>query len=177
MIRFFHVTLLLAAASLCAPLGAAIIRYDVTLDGNLQQVPVNGSVGTGLGRLRLDTLASTLQVDLTYSGLGSNATNAHIHCCAAPGANGPVIIPFIPAGFTIGATSGSFSSSFALTATQVTNIQSGQSYINVHTVNFPGGEIRGNITSATIVPEPATVGLMGVALGGLALLRRKRLAA
>ncbi len=174
MIRFFHVTLLLAAASLCAPLNAAIVRYDVTLDGNLQQFPVNGSAGTGLAHLTLDTVASTLLVDLSYSGLGSNATNAHVHCCAAPGANGPVIVPFIPAGFVLGATSGTFLASFTLTATNLANIQSGLSYINVHTTGFPGGEIRGNITSATIVPEPATVGLMGAALGGLALLRRKR---
>ena len=174
MIRFFHVTLLLAGASLCAPLGAAIVQYQVTLDGNLQQFPVNGSLGTGLANLTLDTVASTLQFDMSYSGLGANTTNSHIHCCAAPGANGPVIVPFLPAGFVTGATSGTFLASFTLTATQVGNIQSGLSYINIHTTAFPGGEIRGNITAATIVPEPATVGLMGAALGGLALLRRKR---
>ena len=47
---------------------------------------------------------------------------------------------------------------------QLPNILAGRSYINFHTTQFGGGEIRGNIVAA--VPEPETYALM---LGGLAV--------
>jgi hypothetical protein len=38
--------------------------------------------------------------------------------------------------------------------------------MNVHDANFPGGEIRGQLL---LVPEPSTIGLLGLGLGSLAL--------
>lgn len=54
-------------------------------------------------------------------------------------------------------------------ATQLPFILSGQAYINFHTVQFGGGEIRGALLAT---PEPGTWLLVG---GGLALLLRRRL--
>jgi hypothetical protein len=55
-------------------------------------------------------------------------------------------------------------------AAQLPNILAGRSYINFHTAQFSGGEIRG-----AIVPEPAAVGslLGGLALAGSRLARRR----
>ncbi|MDB5842685.1 MAG: hypothetical protein JWQ23_4637, partial [Herminiimonas sp.] len=44
-------------------------------------------------------------------------------------------------------------------AFELENILSGRSYINFHTVQFGGGEIRGQIT---VVPEPGIAALLGV---------------
>jgi hypothetical protein len=44
-------------------------------------------------------------------------------------------------------------------------------YFNVHTVNHPGGEIRGNLA---VVPEPSTYALMGTGLAGLGVAMRRR---
>src|SRR6185295_14401256 len=47
---------------------------------------------------------------------------------------------------------------------QLQNILAGRAYINFHTTQFTGGEIRGNIVAA--VPDPETYALI---LGGLAI--------
>ncbi len=161
--RTLALALSLAIALACAiPTQASILTFNVFLDGAQAGTP---SPGTGAAIVVLDNVAQTLLVDLTYSGLLAPTTNAHIHCCAPPGSSAPVIIPFVPP-FVTGATSGSFTSTFDLTAMQVSQIESFQSYINIHTTLFPAGEIRGNI-----VPEPTTLTLISAALAGLAVLR------
>jgi hypothetical protein len=47
----------------------------------------------------------------------------------------------------------------------------GETYLNIHSVQFGGGEIRGYLQAA---PEPSTVLLAGAALASLTLLRRRR---
>jgi hypothetical protein len=149
-----------------APAGATIFTIPVSLDGAQAGVV---SPGTGSATLTLDDVALTLNVVMTYSGLLSPTNNAHIHCCSPPGVSSGVIIPFLPAGFVTGATSGSFSSLFTLTPTLLTQVESGGAYINIHTDLFPAGEIRGQIAA---VPEPATAGLLCAGL--LALGTRAR---
>ena len=55
-------------------------------------------------------------------------------------------------------------------ADQLNNIMSGHSYINFHTMQFGGGEIRG-----ALVPEPSTVAFLTIGgLGVLYTVRKKR---
>ena len=51
------------------------------------------------------------------------------------------------------------------------NLDSGRVYFNLHTTNFPGGEIRGNLAA---VPEPASWAMMVIGFGlvGSAVRRR-----
>jgi hypothetical protein len=137
--------------------------------------------------------ATVFNIDFTGSqspDLNDNLTNAHIHAGATvtPTTNGGVVWGFIGTPFNNttpnegvvtpfatgvggrfqGVWNAPEGNSTTLTA-QLDNILNGRSYINFHTVQFGGGEVRGNLA---VVPEPSTVALLGAA--GLLALRRRR---
>jgi len=189
------VIVLAVATALMLPVPAAY-AIPVTFVGNLtgaNEVPPVPSSATGLATVVLDAAAQTLQINATFSGLTSNTNAAHIHCCAPLGTNVGVAttVPAFP-GFPLGVTSGSFTSAvFDLTqptiynpafvtlqggltqaeAALIAGILNGTTYLNIHTVNFPSGEIRGQLEA---VPEPTTLLLLGTTMAGLGLARWKR---
>ena len=137
-------------------------RFAATLNG-AQETPPNGSAGTGNGSVILSDDQTTITVNLNFTGLGSNANAAHIHN-GIPGVAGPIIFPLtgVPA-----ATSGTFpQQTFAVSPAQVTDLQSGLLYFNIHSDSLPGGEIRGQILLATCstagpIEVEATAGTFG----------------
>lgn len=169
---------------------AAPIVYYANLDGP-SEAPPNASPGTGLAIVTVDADAHTMRVQAWFSGLTSGTTAAHIHCCTtAPFTAGvatstPRFLGF-PTGVTSGTygttldltSSGSWNSSFiaaqgsisAAEAALLAAMADGRTYFNIHTTNFPGGEIRGFLQPA---PEPATFGLLGAAFAGLMFARRR----
>jgi hypothetical protein len=130
-------------------------RFSATLTGG-QQVPAVASGGTGIGTVVLNTAETQITVNLSFSGLTSNANLAHIHGPAAAGANAGVLFDF--SDVTPAATSGSIPERvFSITASQVSQLRAGQFYFNIHTNNFGGGEIRGQIGPAPIQKFSATL--------------------
>jgi hypothetical protein len=106
-----------------------------------QEVPSNSSTATGYGRVFLDENAGTISFTVSFSGLSGNQVGAHIHAPAGIGANGGVIINLGVAG----GTSNTITGSSPITAGQIAQMRAHQTYINIHSDSFPGGEIRGQL--------------------------------
>src|SRR6516225_12297970 len=104
---------LLGLMLLAGSASAGTITYTASLSG-LNENPPNGSPATGSATVTVDTIANTLMVNLSFSGLTALATASHIHCCVAPSANVGVALPFT--GFPA-ATAGTYLQTFDLTLT------------------------------------------------------------
>ncbi len=171
VIAICAVLLVLGASCLSKASYASTFTYNVILNG-LQEVPANSSTASGSATVTVDNVADTVSVVLSFSGLTNNAAAAHIHCCVAPGANAPVVIPFT--GFP-NTTSGTYSNTFTgVSVANITGIIAGQAYINIHDATYPGGEIRALIVNAP-VPEPGSLTLLGTGVLALAGVVRRKL--
>ena len=139
--------------------------------------------------------ATIFNIDVTGSqtaDTNDNLVAAHIHAgpLVTPTTNGSVVWGFFGGPFndnnpndfvlTPFATGvgGTFSGKWdppegngTTLAAQMNNILTGHSYINFHTTQFGGGEIRGNIVA---LPEPSTIGLFGIGIAALIGLGRRR---
>lgn len=107
-----------------------------------QEVPLNASTGKGVCTVTLNAAETQININLTYSGLTSAANAGHIHGPAPVGVNAAPQITFT--GVT-GTSNTITINNQPITPTQVQQIRSGQAYVNVHTVNNSGGEIRGQL--------------------------------
>ena len=129
---------LLAAAPRAAH--AAAMSFSVPLSG-AQQVPPVKTAGHGSAHLIFNPANDMLTWDVTYAGLSSPVTMAHIHTGAA-GKNGGVDIWLSKKGHPV---AGPIKGSAKLTAAQAKMMMAGDLYINLHTKKHPAGEIRGQI--------------------------------
>jgi CHRD domain/PEP-CTERM motif len=179
--------LCLLSAFFVASASAAITQYvaPLGLTGS-QEVPPVATTATGTGTASYDSLTMILSVSLTWQGLTGPAGAAHIHCCPGPGANATVAIDF--AGFP-NLDTGTFTQGFDLTdpasygggflamfpdvdaarTAFLAGINANLAYFNIHTPMFGSGEIRGDIQ---VIPEPASIALIGLGLTAVMLRRR-----
>lgn len=184
-----------AAALLVASAAQATITvYNANLSGP-NESPPNVSPGTGNAVVTIDDVLNTMRVQVNFSGLTTGTTASHIHAATAAPFTGTAIVatttPTFP-GFPLGVTSGTYDNLFDLLTASTYNsafvtahggttasardallgaMASGEAYLNIHTSQFPGGEIRGFLVA---VPEPASWAMMLIGLCGVGLLLRRR---
>jgi hypothetical protein len=123
------------------------------------------STASGTATVTWDVAANTMKVEVTFANLTTPNTAAHIHCCvAAPGNTGVATTVPTFTGFPGGVTSGTYSHTFDMTsaasynpafvaangatvasaeAALLAGIEAGHAYLNIHSMMFPGGEMRG----------------------------------
>ncbi len=179
---------------------AAAARAEVTdFKADLTGGSESPSTATGKADVLYDSVAHTLHVDVTFTGLMAPDVASHIHAATAlPGVGTAGVATTVPSfsGFPSGVTSGSYDHILDLTsltsfnpsyvtahggtaasaeAALVAAMLDGKSYLNIHTTEFPGGEIEGFLKA---VPEDSATGLLvtlgAVAMLGLARARRRR---
>jgi hypothetical protein len=121
---------------------AAPIAFTVPLTGD-QQVPPIQTGGSGTANLTYDSSTHVVTWRITFSGLTSPVTMAHFHGPAPTGQNAGVKVWLSQKG-TMEVTS-PLSGQATLSADDAKMFESGKMYINVHTKNNPGGEIRGQV--------------------------------
>lgn len=194
-LRKYFVAAAMAMACL-APASAATYTYTAVLSGTAE-APPNSSTASGSAVAIYDSVAHTLNITSTFSGLSANTTVAHIHAPTAvplAGTAGVAVQTPSLAGFPSGVTSGSFSNLLDLTLTASFNpafvtanggtlagaeaalfqaLNDRQAYFNIHTTAYPTGEIRGFFAPA-VVPLPASLPLLAAGMALLAVVRRRR---
>src|SRR5687767_7946125 len=78
------VSLVFAFLMLSGMAKADQLVFTTTMTG-AQEVPPTGSPGIGSALVTIDTVTNLMTVNVSFAGLVSPTTIAHIHCCAAPG--------------------------------------------------------------------------------------------
>jgi hypothetical protein len=139
--KIFLTLTIILSAMMFSITAAAAPQFSVYLNGR-QEVPANNSPGSGTCFLTLNSSETQVTVECNYRNLTSNAVGAHIHDNAPVGVSGPIRFDF---SFTGGTTGTIGPLTFATTPQQVADLRSNKWYINIHTANFTGGEIRGQV--------------------------------
>jgi hypothetical protein len=124
------------------PAFAEVLNFTATLTGG-EEVPANDSAGTGTVEATFDTESKLFTWTINYEGLTGPATAAHFHGPAAVGENAGPVVPIE------GDLASPISGEATLDDAQAADLQAGMWYFNVHTEQYPDGELRGQVTAAT----------------------------
>jgi hypothetical protein len=105
-----------------------------------EEVPPNNSPGTGTANITWNSETKAVTWAIEFSGLTGPATAAHFHGPAGPGENAGPVVP-------IEDLESPSEGSATLTDEQAAQLADGRWYVNVHTAQFPDGEIRGQVVA------------------------------
>jgi hypothetical protein len=138
---------------------AQTLTFTAALHGGNENPGVlTGSAGTATITWNTATRSGTYRVDVFNMPVGTTASHIHV---GAPGQNGPVVVNFTvpPGGISndFGLTGTFGCSDVVARAAQGINscedfeqaLRLGNTYVNVHSTNNPGGEIRGQLSSGS----------------------------
>jgi hypothetical protein len=116
------------------------VMFTTRLSGD-NEVPAVETDATGVAGLVLSSDLKTATLNLTFEGLSSTFTGAHIHE-GSPDENGNVVVDLGPF-----KTSNQFRAE--ITSLDIEKLAKGMYYINIHSEDNPGGELRGQLMLET----------------------------
>jgi len=139
---------------------------DIVLDG-FQTVPPTGSLASGIASMTIDTETRDFTISGSFENLEGDVIFGHLHGPADIGQpSNFIILPLQIEGDFM--RSGTFTATQRVSPFQLNIILDSRSYVNIHSVAYTSGEIRGQV----VVPTPGGLGLL--AAGGLLAMRRQR---
>jgi len=115
------------------------IRFMATLSADEETAPTE-SPGSGCAVMVLVRETLEFSWKVTYSRLTSSAIGAHVHGPQNPGMNAGVLFDLASDG-----VKSPVNGSVILNEGQLKYILNRRTYVNIHTTNFPAGELRGQI--------------------------------
>lgn len=116
--------------------------FSTTLTGAAE--PNGGDPdGSGLATVTLNYGLAEVCFQISVSDIALPATGAHIHRAAA-GVNGPVVVPLTPPDAT-GVSSGCKTGVDQALILDIIQNPDGY-YVNVHSTQYPGGAVRGQLS-------------------------------
>ena len=119
----------------------SIVHFEGTMNG-ANEAPASPSTATGNVTGSFDQATKILTITVTYTGLSSAITIWHVHK-GAVGVTGP---PVDGLNYGVMGASPFTWSSGALDAAMEADLMNNLWYVNIHTVDHGGGEIRGQLT-------------------------------
>ncbi|MDQ1832551.1 CHRD domain-containing protein [Massilia scottii] len=182
------------AVLIAPPAFADVTTYRATMSGP-SEAPPNASPAFSVATFIIDDLAMTLSMNVPFFNLRGTTTTAHIHCCTADLLSGiaPPATPELDQfGFPTDVRQGVFNATLSLAdpsafnpgfllasggtveqarAALIQGFAANKAYFNIHSAQFPAGEIRGFIVA---VPEPGSWAMMALGLGVLGFIARKK---
>lgn len=149
---------LIAIAGTAAAAGGRNFRAHLASENEVAAVPVE-SLAQGQATFQLSADETTLDYSIIAANI-ENITMAHIHR-GAPGSNGPIVVWLYPEAPPPSLIPGAFDGVLAtgsITAADLVGplagmtlddlldlLESGNAYVNIHTSQYPSGEIRGPV--------------------------------
>jgi hypothetical protein len=112
---------------------------------------VVSSPGTGKVDATYNKSTKMITYTITWSGTTTPVNNMHFHnaiptaTLPATAVSGNVVIPIPGSGNPVTYTSPVTGTTRALTTDEETALLAGNWYVNLHTSQFPGGELRANL--------------------------------
>jgi Cu/Zn superoxide dismutase len=126
---------------------STVANLTTTLRASQERPKPKGNVKRARGAFTLTISkrgsSAVIAWRLTFSRLTGRALAAHIHA-GARGKAGPVIVPLC------GPCRSGARGTATVNASVVTALESGRTYVNVHTKKNPAGEIRGQLGAAAL---------------------------
>lgn len=178
---------------------AAIVEFNLIgsagpglLPGNELHTPASAGSGGEFGDgIQFDDATNLLAIRVNWNNLNGNVTLMHLHGPASTTATAGILVDLVVGGpvihggvvgvapnpvatpvFNPAANGGFFAGGVTLSAANRALLEAGNLYLNVHTTAFGAGELRGNLVA---VPEPSSMALVGAALVGFGVWRRRKL--
>ncbi len=158
------------AVTITQPLSAAVVRLDATLNA-AQETTASTSPAFGTATMWYDTATNTFTLDVDVKAFANTISGSHVHEAPVGEAGGVVTGLGDESAYTRDGNKRTATFTDLTYGGDPATLLGGGAYINLHSAEYPGGEIRGQFTArplmlwAHLTPEQETAEVTSNAYG------------